>query len=467
MSVPLPGAELRHKIGLGLGLAAAVVVTGTLVGRVAVYDPTLLLGAGIAILWGGVFLGIFRATVLTHLRSSRLRRMMLAGLAFRVPMVLLHLAVGFWLLGGRVDFIGYFGSATGGITEAFSGNFRKFQLPGDRDIGGWLVTLMFIPIYLIFGPSLLGTFLWSGVIGFMGAVLFVRAYQLEFRTEAPWFLALCIFFYPSFAFWSSLLGKDSWMCLFLGLAAWGLVKFVREPRPRHAVPIGIAVAFVLVIRTPIGAALGVGIVTAVMLSALRWMKRLTGAEAILRPIVFIVVFVVVVGGAYVTIGTALQRYGITSDDQTAVTGIMMLAVDRNAGFATEEENAGANLTPLLNAESSTAEIVAFLPQAVLTFLFRPHIFEAKNALALAAAVDSSVLLVLVLVRLRHLQAAFRCGLRRPLVTLSLIAFALFSAGLSFESNFGAIVRHRAMVMPFLFILLAVPLKDAPDGTASA
>lgn len=38
-----------------------------------------------------------------------------------------------------------------------------------------------------------------------------------------------------------------------------------------------------------------------------------------------------------------------------------------------------------------------------------------------------------------------------------MTFLLFTGGLSFESNFGAIVRHRSMVLPFLFILISVPL----------
>jgi len=96
---------------------------------------------------------------------------------------------------------------------------------------------------------------------------------------------------------------------------------------------------------------------------------------------------------------------------------------------------------------------------MFTFLFRPYIFEAHNSMALAAALESTLILILVLYRVKSLFAAIGCFFTRPFVAFCTITFLLLTAILSVEANFGVIVRHRSMVLPFLLILLAVPRKN--------
>ena len=100
-------------------------------------------------------------------------------------------------------------------------------------------------------------------------------------------------------------------------------------------------------------------------------------------------------------------------------------------------------------------------------MFRPLIFEANNALALVAALESTFYLVLVFWRRRNLMAAMRCIFSRPFVGFCTVTFFFLLVILSFEANFGVIVRHRTMVLPFLLILLAVPLKNKRIGEIPA
>jgi hypothetical protein len=454
------------EAGRRVTILAVIVAAGVVVGRVSTYDPTLILGATLAILWGAVFTGIFRYTIGIHLQSRMLRRLVLAGLAVRVPIVVAHLVIGLILLGGQVDFIGYFGNAERAAGRLLQGDFSMLAIPEEHDIGGWLATVMFVPIYLILGPSLVGTFVWSAVIGFLGGFFFLRAYHVSFgEIRDSRFYAACLFFYPAVAFWSSLLGKDSWMFFFLGFSTWGFARFLREPRPANALLFAVGAGFVTVLRTPIGAALCVAAVAATLIASRRWMRHIRGAAAILRPIVFVGLGAVILVGGYSAVLGPLRGYGVIgSDSPSALQGMLNLAVSRHVGMVSDSGSAG---TGVRISEATVGEALRFLPEALLTFFFRPHLFEAHNALAMIAATDGTLLALVLLFRLKRLVVAVRLAPRTPLIVFALVACGLFSAGLSFESNLGAIVRHRIMVLPFLFLLLSVPREESGQGAEPA
>ena len=465
MSV-IPRVTASDTVRDRLALGAAVMVAGTLIGWAATWDPTMFAGVGLAFVYGALFVGAFQRTVLARVPSASLRRLMLAGLALRVPIVLSHIGIGIFLLDRKVDFFSYFGTAAAGGLELLQGEFRRFAIPEAHDIGGWLVTVLIVPVYFLLGGNLFGTFLLSAVIGFLGGVLFLRAYQLEFDSPTDErFFARCLFFYPSLAFWSSLLGKDSWVFFFLGLATYGLARFIERPGGGPALSLCLGTGFMLIIRPPIGAAMCVAIVAAGLIASRDWTNQLRGAAAILKPVAFIVLTTLILGGSYYSVIGPLQKYGIFGETASPVQGLLNVAVERHVGLSSDPSAAGSSLKARIETPT-TLEALKYLPEALLTFLFRPHIFEAHNMLAMVAALDSTGLLLIVLWRFRHLLGVLRHIRTRPLVLFALLCFTLFTAGLSFEANFGAIVRHRIMVMPFLFMLLAVPLRASrqPGGS---
>lgn len=461
MSVPAPlTMSLRERVTTRTAQVAGIAGVGTIIGWLCTSDLTFVLGGALALLWTGLFGVLFNRLALSRIPSPALRRIIVAGFAVRLPLALAHLAIGLWLMGGRIDSFGYVGSAAGAFNESLQGDFRRF-IPPAGDLGGWLATVMFVPVYVLLGPSLFGTFLWSSIIGFMGGFLFLRAFQIEFGTgDDTRFLATCLFFYPSVAFWSGLLGKDSLMFFFLGLSTYGLVRSLAEPRLRNAVLLCVGMAFVLVIRTPIGVALAVAAMGAALVSLRGWTRRLGGPATMLRPVAYIVLTGVIVSGTYTVVLGGLARHGVLKGESTSpVQALLNLAVERHVGLSTDP-TAGATSLSVRIVEPTITGALRYLPEALLTFLFRPHIFEAHNTVALAAALDGTLLFALILWRWKHLFAAVRAAPRRPLVVYAIAAFMLFSAGLSFEANLGAIVRHRTMVMPFLFILLSVPRQRA-------
>lgn len=293
------------------------------------------------------------------------------------------------------------------------------------------------------GPSLVSMFFLSGVIGFVGSYLFLRAYQLQFGpVRETRFLALVIFFFPSLAFWTSLLGKDSWVYMLLGWATYSVVHLLGRIRLQHGLGFVVSVVVIGTFRPEIGAAV---LLAAGAAFFIRPSPRSDpGAPTeMLRPVRWLLSGLLVVGAVVVVAMTPV------------ISHVLETAVNKHVGLSTDPTAGGSSL-PVQITEPVLREVVPFLPGGMFTALFRPMIFEAHNIGAAIAAVDSTLLLLLVLRRARHLVAGVFAVHRNPLVVFCGIVVVLFTAALAFEANFGALVRHRTMVLPFLFILLSLP-----------
>jgi len=176
-------------------------------------------------------------------------------------------------------------------------------------------------------------------------------------------------------------------------------------------------------------------------------------------------------GMVMLAASAGPRIGVNEPTASPMDDLVALAVHKHVGLAGDLTAGGSSLEARIT-EPTLFGAIQFLPGGILTFLFRPVIFEAHNPLAFAAAFDGTLLAFLVLWRWRHLLMAARAAVNRPLIAFCWVAFLPLLAGLSFEANFGVIVRHRIMVLPFLFLFLAVPTRqedsaDAPEGQDSS
>ena len=91
-----------------------------------------------------------------------------------------------------------------------------------------------------------------------------------------------------------------------------------------------------------------------------------------------------------------------------------------------------------------------------TVLFRPHVFEAHNRQAQAAAAESAALLMLTLARARWIAAAAARTPRRPYIGVAMACTGGLIFVLSGVANFGTLARQRSPLLPFYFVMLSVP-----------
>jgi hypothetical protein len=82
--------------------------------------------------------------------------------------------------------------------------------------------------------------------------------------------------------------------------------------------------------------------------------------------------------------------------------------------------------------------------------------------ALVQAADGILLLGLVGLYGRRMGSAFRNVLRQPFLVYVILFGIIAVLALSTFANFGLLARQRAIVLPFLFILLAFAPSSASE-----
>jgi hypothetical protein len=100
---------------------------------------------------------------------------------------------------------------------------------------------------------------------------------------------------------------------------------------------------------------------------------------------------------------------------------------------------------------------------VYTVLFDPLLINAHGNTQRVAAIENTIILVLILISLRRLRYVLRVAFMRPYILLALMFTIAFPYAFAALGNLGLIDRERVLLLPFLLALLAIPVspKGAP------
>jgi hypothetical protein len=126
--------------------------------------------------------------------------------------------------------------------------------------------------------------------------------------------------------------------------------------------------------------------------------------------------------------------------------------ERSTIGGSEFDNDGNSLNPI------------DLPQGAATVLLRPFPWETDSSLQLLSALESVALAGLIIARLPSLRTALSRARSTPFLLYCWVLTILYAATFSSFANFGLLVRQRSLVLPALFVLLAV--RAAPRPTPS-
>jgi hypothetical protein len=324
---------------------------------------------------------------------------------------------------------------------------QQGQLVADQlRIQWWPIDLGFFPVVgngfvfvltgfgqLLVGPSIVGVGMLFSWCGFVGYYLFFRAYRTVAPDAPPMRFAVLVCFLPSLLFWPSGIGKDAWMALTLGMATYGVARVLTHVRGGY-------------LLTALGMGAGALVRPHVMLIffaafAPAFLLRRSRARQVLTPGKVLVLIALVIGGA-ILLGRVEEYLGVdTLDSQSVETVLDDVEAKSDFGGSTFEAQRPSVLR---------------LPQSIVTVMFRPFPFEATNAQSLIASLEGLLLLALCLMNWRRLTRALRNMLAEPFVLGCVVFVLLFAAMFATIPNFGLLVRQRAQVLPFLFVLLAWP-----------
>ena len=426
------------------------------------YGARTLIGAGIVIaylvalawamdnvsydVWGAMVIGPVLVVVSLPILSRAARadpkvgRLLYLAFAAKMLGTLLRYAVTFEVYGGRADAGGYHGSGSRLATAFWDGNWdRVVQREVPDLVGTEFMRLVTGLIYIVTNPTKLGGFFVFSWLGFWGLFCFYRAFRIAFPAGEQRRYALAVFFLPTLLYWPSSIGKESWMLLTLGVAAYG-AALILTYRPHGYVVLFLGLAGTAAVRPHVTLLVFVALFVAHLLRRRSWRESRLGLLGRLAGVAVLLVLGLLV------ISSTADFFKVENIDTAAVGQVLDRAANQSSQGGSEFE--ASRLTSPVN-----------FPYATASVLFRPFPWEAGNTQALAAAMEGVLLMVLFLFALPRLARIPGHVMSTPYVAFVLVYSAMFVLAFSTFGNFGLLTRQRTQVLPFVLVLIAIPLRE--------
>jgi hypothetical protein len=292
-------------------------------------------------------------------------------------------------------------------------------------------------LYVPFGGDIYGILFFSAVIGLWAGLYLCLAFSLWATPAQLRKYSIIVLFLPSFVTWTSHFGKDNWIALGLGMAAYGYSSMLSPRGSRGGFGHLLAgVAILTAIRPHIALALA-----AAMALAYLWGFTQSSRTSILTKLAMVVTVIGMFGFL-----TVVAR-GFLGLSDVSANGMQEYARARGEGNAV-----GGSAVEIQAAPGVAGALLAF-PRGAVRVLFEPFPWEVHNFSAGMAAVENLFILWFVLSHARRLRKLFRRIVREPfLLFSSLLACALLLM-FSFTPNLGLLSRQRTQLLPFLFVPL--------------
>jgi hypothetical protein len=320
-----------------------------------------------------------------------------------------------------------------GLVRSLDFSFIRPPFFGTQFIG-YLTAI----VYGSTARSLPGGFLIFSTASFVGSWCFYRAHRIAFPEGAHRLYFMLLFFLPTMVFWPSSLGKDAIVIFGTGVATYGAARLVTRGETIGLIPLAVGLAFTFGVRPPVGVLLLGGVSIAYLLHP-GWRPSPMGRPLswlALGPVLAIVLFYAVriaftFEATELSVGGFVETYSTTTE--------------QSAQGGSEFESVGLPTSP------------SQALQGLGTVLVRPFPWEVADPLAAVAGLEALLFAVLVLARLGATARALRRW-RGGMIVAALIMTAGLILPLTAVANFGLLVRQRAQLLPFLFMLLTANQK---------
>ncbi len=389
--------------------------------------------------------GVVGILVVTRDDTDRLTSIMVAGLVAKLGAAFVRYFVVFAVYRGG-DSIAYDVRAEA-IADAFhDGRSTLGSLLPTRTGTGFIDDLTGL-IYTVMGPSRLGGFLVYAFIGYWGLVLFHRAARIGLPSLDERRYAMLLYFMPALVFWPSSIGKEAVMMLAIGCAAFGAAR-VLERRRNGLLPLAAGVGLTYQVRPHVAFVLMVALAVAIL-----FRRRLNQRPPIFGPVGRLISVVVLAAVASLALAKAVDRFLPSAVDHDITEAGELL--DRAESGTADGGSEIARTTPTSPLD---------YPNAAFTVLFRPTLLEVNSVGETLAALETTIVLVLAVTSWRRLKSIPRMILSEPYLLFAIVYTVIFTFAWSAFANFGALVRQRVQVWPFVLILLSLPaITESASG----
>jgi hypothetical protein len=374
-------------------------------------------------------------------RDRALASIVMAGLVAKLLAALIRYYVAFVTYHGATDASQY--DIAG---RKLAPHFRGFVFTTDigRIIGTGFAKVLTGIVYAVFGASRIGGFLVFAWVGFLGLLLFARAFRIGVPEGDGRKYLILILFWPSLLYWPAAIGKEAWMMLVLGLSAYGVACLFRQ-RTAGLVPLALGVFGMLMVRPHMTLILFVGVVFALLV---RRAPSRNYAAPLARMVSLSVILVL---GIFLAGRTAsfLGQDSLTTESVS----IELSETEEHTGEGGSAFDPVRVNTPL------------DLPPAFATVFFRPFLNEAGSLQGYLTAAEGLILLGLFIGARRRLRNIPRLMRTTPYLGFSVGYVLAFVYAFSSFGNFGILARQRVQAVPLLFVLLAIPAWQAATATS--
>ena len=380
-------------------------------------------------------------------RDQRLAQLLMLALCLKLFGSLVRYWVAVYVYGGFADALMYHDFGTNLAMRFRAGDFHTgLESLSSTDFIRFFTGL----VYTVTGSSVYAGFLLYSWLGFWGMFYLYRAFVIAVPDGNRRSYARLLFFLPSMLYWPSSIGKEAWMLFALGLIAKGTARLLTGRTWGGLVLAGTGLWLATLVRPHVGGMAALGLLVAYLLA--RPPRRLGMLGAVIKLFGLAVLLVV----AVVLLGQ-IQRYLLDKgiDPAEGVNSVLAESARRTSGGGSG-----------FQAPSTSTSLLG-LPYATVTILFRPFPFEAHNAQAAVTALESALLLCLTVARSPTIWRAVRHLRRRPYVAFVVVYTAGFVVAFASISNFGILARERVQLLPFFFVLLAVPGGRRRHGPSAA
>jgi uncharacterized membrane protein len=426
-----------------IALAALLIGVISILPSITTYDT-----------WGAVFIGPVLVLISLPALSRQARRegdrrlfwLLLVALVLKLLGGILRDFVANEAYGGSTDATGYHGDGV-----RISANFQSGIFETDLDSLTKTDFISFFTglVYTFIGASRLGGYLFYSWLGFWGLYFFYRAFTIAVPEGKRRMYAYLLFFMPSLLFWPSGIGKEAWMVFALGIASFGAARLLTGRTWQGFAITIIGLWLAGIVRLHIAGMLAVALAAGYLLRKPAGAIRRRGVVAkglSLAAVAAVTIFLVLQAEQ------SLKESGIQT--QAGITGALQDVAERTA-------------TGDSQFQPSVIRSPVRAPEAAFTVLFRPLPFEAHNAQALATAAETSLLLLLTVLRWRWVLAAVRSFRRQAYVGFALAYTAVFILAYSSIANLGILARQRVQLLPLFLVILCIPPRRKREVDASS
>lgn len=337
-----------------------------------------------------------------------------------------------WVEKGGADSALYYSSGVRFAPDLWRLDFSF--IPQLAHAGTDFAQLYAVFIIALIGPTLPGGFLVYALFSFTACILYYKAFCIAFPAGNRKLFAAIIFFFPSWVYWPSSIGKDALMALFIAMCVYGVAQIIVRRNIGGLVVLGLGMLAVATIRPHIAGILGVAM-------ALPIVMRLPVGSKPVAPVARILYLAVAAGLAWLLINNAATALNL---EDTSIDA----ALERYDSLSSRAERGGSSFEPTPITEPLG------VPMAFITLLFRPFPWEAPNGAALVLSLEGVAFAGLVLWRLGSIRRALTSMFSNPYLMFLIVYFVMWALALTVIGNFSLLGRQRLMVFPAFFMLLA-------------